>query len=262
MPDQPARDVRVFNVVDLETSDLVQKDKPKPEIVEIGSTLVELNMQRETKIWFPHSELFRPEAKIQPGARAAHHIRDDMLEGRSPCTAEDRRQFCIMDRATTKPAPVSVMVAHNIEFERDFLTDEDTGGLPWICTLKCAMRVWPEAPSFANGALHYWLVDQGIVPDLGERAHPMHRAGPDTLVSAHTLAAMLQRATTQEMLAWSAEPRLFPTCPIGEHRGKPWPEVPFSFLEWMTKKARDMDPDTKWNAQQEIDRRSAQRKLL
>jgi exodeoxyribonuclease X len=57
------------------------------------------------------------------------------------------------------------------------------------------------------------------------------------------------------MIAWTKEPALLPTCPIGKFRGQPWADVEMGFLCWMTRQA-DMAPDLKWNAQREIDRRS------
>jgi hypothetical protein len=49
------------------------------------------------------------------------------------------------------------------------------------------------------------------------------------------------------MIAWTKEPKLLPTCPIGKFRGKPWPEVEAGFLGWMLRQP-DMEEDLKWNA--------------
>lgn len=259
-PEPPPPPSRLYNVVDLETSDLEKPGAPKPEIIEFGSTLVSLDLSRQAVVMRPRTMLYRPLGKVSPGARAAHHIQPAELADRFPCTSDDRAWFAT--RPDYKGAKVSVMVAHNVEFERGFISDADTGGLPWLCTMKAAMRVFPDAPSFSNGVLYYWLLDQGVIPDLGAAAQPMHRAGPDSFITGHVLAALLSRATTQEMIAWTSEPKIFPTCPLGEHRGKPWAEVPHGFLTWMTAKAKDLDPDTKWNAQREIDRRAQQPRSL
>jgi exodeoxyribonuclease X len=84
---------------------------------------------------------------------------------------------------------------------------------------------------------------------------PAHRAGPDAYVTAHILLALFDAgATGRDMIAWTKEPKLLPTCPIGKFRGKPWPEVEGGFLGWMMRQP-DMDPDLKWNADREIARR-------
>ena len=83
---------------------------------------------------------------------------------------------------------------------------------------------------------------------------PAHRAGPDAYVTAHILKALLSVTTGREMVAWTKEPRLLPTCPIGKERGKKWPDVDAGFLKWMTEQAT-MEEDLKWNARREIERR-------
>lgn len=252
MPDLPAF-TRDYNVIDCETTGFAED----AELIEMASCILTLDSERRTTIGEPVSELFKPTCEIEPGARATHHITAAAVADRFPVTSEDRKRFI---ERSDRGVPVSVVVAHNAEYEQKFFAKE-IGELPVLCTLKAALRVFPEAPSHSNGVLYYWLQDQGLVPDLGAAAHPMHRAGPDTLITAHILSVLLQKATTQEMLAWSQEPRLLPTCPIGEWRGKPWAEVEFGFLKWMVGKA-GMEADFVWNARREIDRRSGQRKLL
>lgn len=55
-------------------------------------------------------------------------------------------------------------------------------------------------------------------------------------------------------MRWTSEPRLLPRCPIGNQRGKLWKDVDYSFLSWILSKS-DMDPDIRWNARRERDRR-------
>lgn len=248
---------RDYNVIDCETTGLGEGPEV-PELIEIASCILTLASNRTMVIGPPYSETFRPMGGIEPGARATHHITAAMLADRFPVTSDDRHRF--IHRPDLLAKPPAVIVAHNAEYEQKFFAKE-IGEIPVLCTLKAALRVFPEAPSHSNGVLYYWLQDQGLMPDLGKSAHPMHRAGPDTLITAHILSALLQKTTTQEMLAWSLEPRLLPTCPIGDWRGKPWAEVEFGFLKWMAGKD-GMEEDFRWNARREIQRRSGQGKLL
>ena len=88
------------------------------------------------------------------------------------------------------------------------------------------------------------------------RNEPAHRAGPDAYVTAHILKAILEAGvSSRDLVAWTKEPRVLPTCPIGaEWRGKPWAEVDAGFLNWMLKNAT-MEEDLKWNARRELERR-------
>lgn len=87
---------------------------------------------------------------------------------------------------------------------------------------------------------------------------PPHRAGPDAYVTAHILKALFAAgATGKDMVAWTKEPRVLPTCPIGaEWRGKKWADVDAGFLRWMLNQA-GMEADLRWNAERELDRRAA-----
>lgn len=175
---------------------------------------------------------------IPPETRAIHHI----------TLAE------IGDAAPFDPSQIiggTALAAHNMEFEAKFLGAHN---VPTICTYKAALRVWPDAPSHSNGVLRYWLEDQGLLALDHATAMPSHRAGPDAYVTAHILKALLAVTTGREMVAWTKEPRLLPTCPIGKERGKKWADVDAGFLKWMTEQAT-MEEDLKWNARREIERR-------
>ena len=62
-----------------------------------------------------------------------------------PCWAEVADRFGGAD----------VYVAHNCEFERSFFAAQGIELGPWICTYKCALRVWPEFDGHSNQELRY-----------------------------------------------------------------------------------------------------------
>jgi exodeoxyribonuclease X len=143
------------------------------------------------------------------------------------------------------------LVAHNSAFEQQFITPTITDALPWICTYKVALRIWPDAPRHTNQVLRYWL---GLkLP--AEHAMPPHRAGPDAWVTANLLAAMMPLASVEDMIAWTLEPKLMPNIPFGKHRGMAWSEAPQDYLNWMVRQT-DMDQDAIWNAKRELARRA------
>jgi exodeoxyribonuclease X len=136
-----------------------------------------------------------------------------------------------------------------------FIADTAHGGLPWICTVRSAKNVWPEAPGHSNQVLRYWR-DLRLDTAL---ADPAHRAGPDAWVTAHLLIDMLKVATVEQMLAWTNEPRRLDRIPFGKHRGRPWAEPPEDYLRWMVGQGGsgqgDKDADVVAAARQELDRR-------
>lgn len=178
---------------------------------------------------------------MPPEVRAVHHISLAECNGLDP-----------FDPTAMFRTPCDAWAAHNLEFEGKFFTSQ----LPAICSYKAALRVWPDAPSHSNGALRYWLEDQGKVSLDHALTQPAHRAGPDAYTTAHILLALFDAGISgRQMVAWTKEPRLLPTCPLGKFRGKPWSEVEPGFLVWMLRQP-GMEDDLKWNAQQEINRRS------
>lgn len=218
--------------------------EPPAEIVEVGRVDV-VSKGNGWRIDRPMARLYRPLRGIPPETMAVHHITEDNFDADSPvCTAE-RLRLAVLGGA--RP---DILVAHNCDFERLFIPDTTTNGLPWICTLKVALHVWPDAPRHSNQVLRYW---RGLKLDAA-RAMPPHRAGPDAWVTAHLLIEMLKESTIEQMIEWTEQPRRMPIIPFGKHRGSRWPDVPIDYLKWMVGQL-DMDPDTIWNAQQELERR-------
>lgn len=218
-------------------------EPPEAVVIELGYCDLE-QTDGGWKVGSPVSALFVADV-VPPETRAVHHIGLSELQGRP---AFDPSRF-VMDCRDC-----AAMVAHNYDFEARFIGQHS---LPTICTLKAALRVWPHAPAHSNGVLRYWLEDQGLLSLDHETAMPPHRAGPDAYVTAHILKALFAAgATGKEMVAWTKEPRLLPTCPLGKFRGKPWADVESGFLNWMLQQP-SMDSDLKWNAEREIARRRA-----
>lgn len=226
----------VLRVVDIETTGFAP---PQAEVIELGWQSV----YRGESSWLLSSEsrgfeLYSSERPCPPEVLAVHHILDEERQHLARFSNED----LLFDRET-------IGVAHNAEFEQLFL-----GSMfrEWICTYKAALRVWPEAPSHSNQSLMYWLGLHTIMDT--ERRQPPHRALPDAYVTAYILCRLLEETTLENLLAWTLEPRLLPTCPIGKFRGQRWPDVESGFLNWMLAQAT-MEADLKWNARRELDRR-------
>ena len=231
----------ILRVIDLETTGT----ELPAEIIEFGRADVILGAVG-AQVEKPLARLYRPLNGIPPETMAVHHITEADFNVDTPVCTPDRLRLAVWGGA----AP-DALVAHNCDFERQFLTEDATDSLPWICTYKVALRVWPGAPRHSNQVLRYW---RGLTLDA-DLATPPHRAGPDAWVTAHILVDLLKETSIEQMIAWTKEPRLMPTIPFGKHRGIAWSEAPLDYLQWMTRQ-NDMDADAIWNAQQELERRS------
>lgn len=229
----------VIRVVDFETTGI----EPPAEVVEVG--YCDLSQAGPGAPWIVDEPVSRlcGVAAIPPEVRAVHWIRHSEVAGLpqfDPAAFVEEASGC------------AAIAAHNMDFENAWLGVD--GVMPLICTLKAAYRVWPEAPGHSNSVLRCWLEDRGLIALTDALAEPPHRAGPDAYVTAHILAALLTAgATGKDMVAWTREPRLLPIINFGKHRGTRWPDAPRDYLEWLLRS--DMDGDTKWNAQRELDRR-------
>ncbi|WP_331326481.1 3'-5' exonuclease [Methylobacterium fujisawaense] len=242
-------------MIDLETTGF---EPPAAAVCEIGwcdLTAVAHNVDGVPTSWDvgqPYASYVWPGHSVPPETSAIHHIVDEDLHG-APLWSK-AAEMVVNPKAMPGNPPVA-LVAHNAKFEKQFCTDDLTGGLPWICTYKCALRIFPHAPGHSNGTLRYWLKPLGL--DRATAA-ASHRAGPDAYVTAFLLRALLAEASIEKLIAWSAEPALQIKCWIGKNRGQLWTEVDESFLWWVS--ARDFDEDVLFTVRHEIARREAVRK--
>lgn len=219
-------------VLDFETTGM---DPDVDEIVEIG--WAEINDREITDAGFM---LANPGRDIPPEVIAIHHITPLMVEGYP--SAEDVRMQVLSEAVDHQGM---TLAAHNVAFDRKFARGYEDA--KWLCTLKAARRIWPDAPSHSNQVLRYWLA-----LDLDdEEAQPPHRAGPDAYVTSHILLRLLDHATVEEMVAWTEMPSRLPRMPFGKHRGERFEDMPRSYLDWITRQ-HDIDPDVKWTAKQVV----------
>lgn len=179
-----------LRVIDLESTG---SHPETSEIIEFGAIDVFLK-DGGWHIGPLRSCLLRPNGALTPETQAIHHLTaSDFKPWMQVATPEVMRALTLAD-----PSP-DILVAHHIAFEQYFLTPELTNGLPWICTLKTAQKLWPEAPRHTNQVLRYWLK-----LDLDAKlATPPHRAGPDAYVTAHILLRQLEHTSLDTLLLWS-----------------------------------------------------------
>jgi exodeoxyribonuclease X len=229
-----------IRVVDLETTG---SRPPAHGVCEIGWQDIVLGADGR---WAVNDErgsvLVNPGRAIPPVTMAIHHIID--------ADVSDAEFWPdVAPRVLRPEGGVLALAAHRAAFEQRFCTPPLAGGAPWICTWKCALRLWPGSPSFSNQVLRYWRMPEGLDRGIGL---PVHRAMPDAYVTAHHLRDMLNEASVEQLLAWSAEPGLLPRVPAGPERGRHWPELD---PETLRRLAHDRDEDVRFSAETELRRR-------
>jgi exodeoxyribonuclease X len=229
----------IISVLDTETTGLVPGD-----VVEIAKVDVQLT-DEDTNTWAINdrrSALVRPSCPISYEAMACHHITNEMVEVtdlENPGSGDGMRSDVMSWFDSVSPfAPV--VAAHNAAFDRQFLPE--LADRKWICTYRCALHLWPDAPSHSNQVLRYFLgLDVSDMPT--EAGATPHRAMYDAWVTAKLLQRMLSDHSVEELLRLTVEPVLLGTCKFGnKYRGRQWADVPADYLRWIARQD-DMNPD-------------------
>ncbi len=225
-------------VIDLETA-----GNGADDVCEIGWQDVEQGPDGAWRVGDERGARFvDPGRAIPPETMAVHHILDAQVAGAPFWKA-------VAPEVLRPDGGVLALAAHRAAFEQRYCRPRFTGGADWICTWKCALRLWPHLPSFSNQRLRYQRRPEGLVHEIGL---PAHRAMPDAYVTAHHLRDMLNAASLDQLLAWSREPGLLPRVPAGADRGKAWRDLGGEALQTF---AKERDPDVRFSAQTELRRR-------
>lgn len=207
-----------ITVVDLETTGL------SGGIVEIACVAMPSGMFKHTMV--------KPSVPIEIQAMAVHHITEDMVKDLTTIE-EIVQEYNLLD--------CELFAAHNAEFDRSFLP-EAIQKKQWICTWRCALHLWPDAPTHSNQGLRYYLKLQvGDMP--AEAGITPHRALYDAWVTAKLLELMLESKSVEELLKLTVTPVLLSRVTFGKHKGANWDRVPKDYLRWILKQD-NMDKDT------------------
>jgi exodeoxyribonuclease X len=160
------------------------------------------------------SFLCDPGHSIPPKASAKHHIVDDDVEG--------LMMWPEMLDSIVPPVQsgADFFAAHGADFARKWITDDLAEGRPWICTYRCAVRLWPEAPAYNLQTLRYWL-KLGVAREVADRP----RAGSVAETAAYLLRKMLTLAPLEELVRWTADPALHVFCQTEGWRGWRWSRI-------------------------------------
>ncbi len=222
-----------IRVIDFETTGF----PPGAKAVEIG--YCDLVQYRDGwGVGAPTAHLIHPGVEIPAEAMAIHHITDKMVEG-APCADH------VLSGVFQGP---QYFAAHNVVFDRNFAPASATN---WICTLRCAQKLWPNLGKHQNQYIRYALGIDIHKPDLAE---PTHRAGPDAYVTAHILQYMLEEHTLEQLVELSGGPAAMLKIPFGKYKGQKFADLPQDYLHWLT--GSGVGDDIKAAARAEINKRA------
>jgi exodeoxyribonuclease X len=222
-------------VIDCETTGT---DAAVDAVIEIAS----VDVQKDGTITNHLEQLICPPIPVPPEASAVHHLLYQDLTGQPPL----KDVLPIFQGA-------QAYVAHNASFEQGFL-GKHLGEALWVCTYRCALRVWADFPSHSNQALRYRL---GFANPFGIDRHTLspHRALSDAIVTAAIFVELTKRASWPDLAQWSAEPALHTRLPMGKHRGERFDAVPEDYLRWIVEGQNELREEVKASARYWLDRR-------
>ena len=210
-----------IRVIDVETTGVEDDDK----ICEVA--FVELD--ENALDWPTYQSLVNPQIPIPPETSAIHHITDYMVKD-APLYGDIHEHLMGAD----------IYVAHNAPFDKRFL-----GGLggKWICTYRCALHLWPEAPRHSNQTLRYWKRLQGPPDGCGHA----HRALYDAYTTARIFIEQCSECDIDDLIDLSNKPALLHKVNFGKHRGSLWSEVDKSYLNWMINQGKKSWDEDTWH---------------
>ncbi len=176
---------------------------------------------------------------IPPEAKAVHHIQESSVRpGAFGCYPRS-----VIDQQLRNFENESMVWAfHNSAFDLQFLPVITS---PVICTYRCSMHLYPDAPSHKNQVLRYYL---GVEPDPGLIfGLESHRALYDSAVTAALVRHMLKSNTAEELVELTKKPVLLQKVRFGKHKGELWKNVPFGYLKWCSNQ-QDINEDVRHTA--------------
>lgn len=239
--DKPGRIVRV---IDYETTGT--EDDEFAEVIELGRIDLDLSTETIGNAW---TALAKPKGEIPIETKAVHHITEAHVADAEPLVS-------LWGKFFEGCGESDVLAAHNAKFEKHF---HPGNGRAWICTYKCALVIWPEAPRHNNQALRYWL-DLDAEPDFDPAlAEPPHRALPDAYVTARILRRLVREKPVNELIKISKFPALLHRINFGtKAKGQLYSEAPADYLDWIAYKS-DLNEDVKFTAKYWLKKRGMAR---
>lgn len=206
-----------FTFLDVETTGVNKEEDKVTEVAGIRFNRGEVSV---------FHRMVDPGREIPAGASALTGIRNYHVKGKP--SLDDIKDDLLNFMADSQP------VAHNAKFDSAFLHFIEK---PWLCTLRLARHLFPDAPDHKNATLFTWFDPEQNPP--GEGRLEAHRALDDVIMSIENLKYIAHKAENElsihsfeELLQKCNEPIPVAVMPMGKHKDKSLSEVPIDFLHW------------------------------
>lgn len=215
----------ILRVLDLETSGLKLEEGALP----IELAFVDIDTETIKQVGQFHTYLTLGNKKIPPGAKAVNHIQDEQLID-APTLAQI---------AHIVYSPDVVLVAHNLDFDIEFLPGYSSG----LCTLKLARMLYEGLDSYTNMFLYYYFNHK--VEDI-----TAHTALSDAKVTAELVKKIIREqhvyrtGSLEPLYGIQAEADFL--FPFGKYKGKDARKV--NDLDYITWFVNNTDPKPKQKA--------------
>jgi len=231
----------IFAGVDLETTGF------DPKVDQVCELALRVGFQDNTPLFAKYETLVLPTIPIPCTASAVHHLTDEDV-----AEAPSREQIGAWLKTRAEEIPDAVFYAHNAAFELSFLPE--LAARRWLCTMRAAKHLYPDAPGYGNQVLRYWL---GLDKISLEGKLP-HRASADIIVTEAILREEIHTYLMEhdddlgEFLAYVASPIEYLSLPFGKHKDVALALVPRDYLNWCLQKMTDLDPDIRFSIRKSL----------
>lgn len=207
-------------IVDTETTGTVEPVIPV-EVAILGIASELDGFQIIERFW----SRYNPGKKIELGAMATHHIREQDVANCPPFSSFGW------------PLTIRYMVGHNVDFDWGALGKPDVKRIDTLCI---ARKLWPQFDNHKLGTCLYGLMG----PSAKEKLVGSHGA----LVDAGTCATILEfvveatgLTTWEGLYEFSEAARVPDVMPFGKHKGQSFDTIPNSYKSWLLGQP-DVDP--------------------
>jgi DNA polymerase-3 subunit epsilon len=232
----PLLNKTTFVCLDCETTGL---DPKNDRVIEVAVTLFTLDQTLKS-----YETLIDPEGPISESSMKIHHITNEMVLGKPKIKEVLPEIFSLIGN--------TIIIGHGIQLDISFLSESaKRSSVPTtidnnisIDTLRLA-RLYGESPTNSLEKLreHFNIEPEGA-----------HRAMSDVTVNIAVFKYLsISFKTTEELLERLKKPILLKAMPLGKHKGRPFSEIPFEYLQWAA--GADFDQDLLFSVRTELQKR-------
>lgn len=179
-----------------------------------------------------------PSAPMAPEAQAVHGITPEMYKY-APTDA--MAMWFLSAAINSLPAPVILSGYNCTRFDYPImnrLSNQSFARYPQLDVMTLMLREQPEKGLKLTEVFAEQVNDQDLL-------NSAHDAMADCWMTARVLANYLAKYQTDPITLsqWVNTPTQIEVMPWGKYKGKPFNEVPKTYLQWMAAKWTDMHPD-------------------